>query len=123
MVDARSYTDVLMFVADEPRTYQKGEVIFSEGDEAREMFILRAGTIELRRGDQLLETLEAGAIIGEMALIDPAPRSATAVAGEACQVVSLDEKNFKDLVRRVPGFALELARTVVRRLRHELARG
>lgn len=123
MADARSYTDVLMFVADAPRHYDKGAVIFNEGDDAREMFILREGTIELKRGSELLETLQPGAILGEMALIDPAPRSATAVAGEGCQVISLDEKTFKELVQRVPGFALELARTVVRRLRRELARG
>ena len=122
MVDAHSYIDVLMFVADAPRTYEKGSVIFSEGDAAREMYIVRAGSVELRKGDQILETLETGAIIGEMALIDPAPRSATAVAGADCELVSLDEKHFKDLVQRVPGFALELARTVVKRLRHELAR-
>jgi CRP-like cAMP-binding protein len=122
MVDASSYIDVLMFVADAPRSYEKGAVIFAEGDEAREMLILREGSIELRKGDHLLETLQPGSILGEMALIDPAPRSATAVAGEGCQVISLDEKTFKELVQRVPGFALELARTVVRRLRRELAR-
>jgi CRP-like cAMP-binding protein len=122
MVDARSYIDVLMFVADAPRRYEPGSVIFSEGDAAAEMYIVRAGSVELRKGGQLIETLEAGAIVGEMALIDPAPRSATAVAGPGCELVSLDEQHFQELVRRVPGFALELARTVVKRFRQELAR-
>jgi CRP-like cAMP-binding protein len=109
-------TQFLMFTEDAV-AFQEGEVIFREGEEARAMYIVRDGSVDLRRGDDLLETLRPGAVFGEMALVDPAPRSATAIAGAGCQLVALDEQAFRLLVQRVPGFALELLRVVVQRLR------
>ena len=57
-----------------------------------------------------------------MALVDPAPRSATAVAGAGCVLAVVNEKIFAQLVQKVPGFALELARLMARRLRKDLTR-
>jgi CRP-like cAMP-binding protein len=58
-----------------------------------------------------------GGCLGEMALIGPAPRSATAVAGQDCTRVGTDERTFHELVRQVPGSALGVLRVMVRRLR------
>ena len=44
------------------------------------MIFLSAGEVDVKRGDKLLARLEAGQTLGEMSLLDPAPRSATAVA-------------------------------------------
>ena len=82
-----------------------GQVIFSAGDAGREMFIVRTGSVDLRIGDTCLETVEQGGIFGELALVDPAPRSATAVAGPDCTLVLVDAAAFDDLVRQVPGLA------------------
>ena len=49
------------------------------------MFIVRTGSVELRIGETVLETVEQGGIFGELALVDPAPRSATAVAGRTAR--------------------------------------
>ncbi len=122
MVEVRTYTEMLMFSAASLRSPAAGEVIFSEGDPASERFVVREGTVELRRGGTVVETLGAGAILGEMALLDPAPRSATAVAGPGCVLAAVDEETFRELVQKVPGFALEVLRTVVRRLRRETTR-
>jgi CRP/FNR family transcriptional regulator, cyclic AMP receptor protein len=122
MVEVRSYTEVLMFTASNLRQPAPGEVIFSEGDPAREMYIVREGSVELRKAGALLESLGPGDILGEMALIDPAPRSATAVVGEGCVLAAVDEETFRLVVQKVPGFALEILRTVVRRLRKEITR-
>jgi CRP/FNR family cyclic AMP-dependent transcriptional regulator len=123
MAQIHSYSEILLLIADAPRRYQEGDVIFEEGDQPNdEMYIVREGTVQLFRGGERLQTLEAGAIFGEMALLDPAPRSARAVAGPDCEIVAVDEYTFLQLVQRVPGFALELLRLVVRRLRRELER-
>lgn len=122
MPEIRTYTDILMFLDDTPRRYADGEVVFTEGQTGAEMFIIRSGNVTLKRGDTVIETLGPGSVLGEMALIDPAPRSATAVAGDGLTLAAVDERMFQKLIQHVPGFALELMRLIVRRLRRELSR-
>ncbi len=69
------------------REFKAGEVIFKRGDAAQELFIIQSGEVELRLGNRLLETVHQYSIFGEMALIDAAPRSATAVAATDVKVV------------------------------------
>jgi len=99
------------------REYKAGEVIFREGDPATELFIVKSGTVEIRLGNRLVGTLPESSIFGEMALIDPGPRSATAVAATDAAIVPVGEKQFLFLVSRTPHFALNVMRVLVRRLR------
>jgi CRP-like cAMP-binding protein len=122
MPEIKSHSQMLAFVDEQPRSYEEGTVIFVEGQDAREMYVVRDGTVSLRKGGDVIKTLDPGEVFGEMALIDHAPRTATAVAGPGCRVTVIDEASFQQLVKKVPGFALELLRLVVRRLRRELAR-
>jgi CRP/FNR family transcriptional regulator, cyclic AMP receptor protein len=117
MPDVKTYLETLMELDEAPLKLDPGQVIFAAGDAGREMFIVRTGNVELRIGDTLVETVGQGGIFGELALVDPAPRSATAIAGPDCTLVLVDETTFVDLVRRVPGLALEMMRVMARRLR------
>ncbi len=117
MAEVKSYMEAVMALDEAPLKLDPGQVIFSAGDEGREMFVVRTGSVDLRIGETLLETVEQGGIFGELALVDPAPRSATAVAGLDCTLVLVDAASFNDLVRRVPGLALEVMRVMARRLR------
>jgi CRP/FNR family transcriptional regulator, cyclic AMP receptor protein len=99
------------------REYKAGEVIFREGDPATELFVVKSGTVAIRLGNRLLGTLPERSIFGEMALIDPGPRSATAVAATDAAIVPVGEKQFLFLVSRTPHFALNVMRVLVRRLR------
>lgn len=117
MPEVKTYLGAIMALDEAPLKVEPGQVIFAAGDAGREMFIVRTGSVDLRIGDTLLETVEQGGIFGEMALVDPAPRSATAVAGPDCTLVLLDVAAFNDLVRRVPGLALEVMRVMAGRLR------
>jgi CRP-like cAMP-binding protein len=81
------------------------------------MFIVRTGTVELKIDDTVIETVGQGGVFGELALVDPAPRSATAIAGPGCTLVMVEEHSFNDLLRRVPGLGLEVMRVMARRLR------
>jgi len=65
----------------------------------------------------LLDTLPERSIFGEMALIDNAPRSATAIAATDVKLVPVGEKQFLFLVSRTPHFALNVMRALARRLR------
>jgi CRP/FNR family transcriptional regulator, cyclic AMP receptor protein len=99
------------------RTYKAGEVIFSEGDPAEELFVVKSGVVEIRLGNRLLDTLPERSIFGEMALIDRGPRSATAVAATDAVLVPVAEKQFLLMVSRTPYFALNVMRVLVKRLR------
>ena len=117
MDGVRTYLEAVMTLDEAPLKLDPGQVIFHTGDEGHEMFIVRTGSVELRIGELVLETVEQGGIFGELALVDPAPRSATAVAGPDCTLVLVDAASFSDLVRRVPGLALEVMKVMARRLR------
>ena len=99
------------------RDYKAGDVIFKEGDPAEELFVVKSGTVEIRLGNRLLDTLPERSIFGEMALIDHGPRSATAIAATDVTLVPVGEKQFLFLVSRTPYFALNVMRVLVQRLR------
>jgi CRP/FNR family cyclic AMP-dependent transcriptional regulator len=99
------------------RDYKAGDVIFREGDAANELFIIQSGEVEIRLGNRVLEKLPQFSIFGEMALIDAAPRSATAVAASEVKLVPVTEKQFLFLISNTPHFALNVMRIMARRLR------
>jgi CRP-like cAMP-binding protein len=99
------------------REFKAGEVIFKLGDPASEFFVIQSGKVDIRLGNRLLGTLSDRDIFGEMALIDAAPRSATAIAASDVKLVPVAEKQFLFLVSRTPHFALNIMRVLARRLR------
>jgi CRP-like cAMP-binding protein len=99
------------------REFKAGEVIFNLGDPASEFFVIQSGKVDIRLGNRLLGTLSDHDIFGEMALIDAAPRSATAIAASDVKLVPVAEKQFLFLVSRTPHFALNIMRVLARRLR------
>ncbi len=94
-----------------------GETIFKEGEPAKELYIIQRGTVEIQLGNRLLDTLEANDIFGEMALLDGAPRSATATAKTDVALVPMSKKDFLSLVTKAPTFALDVMGMLARRLR------
>jgi CRP-like cAMP-binding protein len=99
------------------REFKAGEIIFKQGDPASEFFVIQSGKVDVRLGNRLLGTLSDHDIFGEMALIDAAPRSATAIAATDVKLVPVGEKQFLFLVSRTPYFALNIMRVLARRLR------
>ncbi len=99
------------------RSYKAGDIIFQQGDKAEELYVIQSGTVEIRLGNRLLDRLSDRSIFGEMALIDNAPRSASAVAATDVKLVPVGEKQFLFLVSRTPHFALNVMRALARRLR------
>ncbi len=117
MPEVKTYLEALMALDETPLRVDAGQVIFREGEPGHEMFIVRTGSVDLKVGDTTVETVGQGGVFGEMALVDPAPRSATAVAGLGCTLVLVEERSFNDLLRRVPGLGFEIMRVMARRLR------
>ena len=94
-----------------------GETIFNQGDPATELYVIQSGRVGIHLGNRLLDTLEANQMFGEMSMVDPAPRSATAIATTDVRLVRLSKKQFLELIRRSPTFALDVMGVLARRLR------
>jgi len=122
MTEVRSYIEFLTMLDDKPLRLAEGAVLFEAGGVTDgRMYVVRSGSLVLKAGRRVLERVVPGGIVGEMALIDPAPRSATAIAGPDCAVSAVDQRMFDNLVRRVPGLALEVMQILARRLRRSTA--
>jgi len=94
-----------------------GEFVFREGEKGDVMFVLLDGTVDILIGEQLVETAGRGALLGEMALIDDAPRSASAIAKTPCTLVEISQKRFHFLVQQTPNFATHVLKVLAGRLR------
>ena len=99
-----------------------GKHIFRIGEAAKVMYLIIEGEVDLMLGDTVVETAGEGVFIGEMALIDDEPRSASARAHSDCRVFPIDEARFQSLVKETPFFALQVMKTLARRLRKMDAR-
>ena len=69
----------------------------------------------------MLETVAAGGVFGELALMSDSARSATAVAIRDCRLAAVSRERFTALVQRTPYFALDLMKLLADRLRRATA--
>jgi len=94
-----------------------GEVIFEKGGIADYMYVVIEGEVEILIDGKFLDITSDGGIIGEMALIDSSPRSATAIAKTECKLVPVDQKRFEFLVQQTPNFSINVMKIMVERIR------
>ncbi len=104
------------------RSYPKGRTIVSEGEPSQSMYILLAGRAKVQRSDSegkevILAVLGSGEFIGEMSLIDDAPRSASVITLEPCEFMAVSKEAFKAMLVQSPEVAMNVMRGLVRRLR------
>jgi CRP/FNR family transcriptional regulator, cyclic AMP receptor protein len=95
-----------------------GDILFREGDEADALYIVSRGTLTVMSGSAVLEAVQSGGIIGEMALVDEdIPRSASVIARTHVELIRIDKSDFLALVSGAPNFAVMVMRVMARRLR------
>jgi CRP-like cAMP-binding protein len=94
-----------------------GEALLSKGTPGALMFIIQTGSAAIIIDGVTVETIGAGQIAGELALVDSGPRSAEVVAITSVSAVAIDERKFIQLVGKVPHFALLVMKTMARRIR------
>ena len=102
---------------EDARHFQAGAHICEEGESGDEMYVVLEGEVEIRVGSHLLATVGPGEMFCEMALIDTAARSASAVAKTDCRLAPVDEQRFLFLVQHAPYFALNVMQVLADRLR------
>lgn len=99
------------------RTYKPGDVIFRKGDAPDAMYVVLDGIVAIGDEEDPIDRVGAGSIFGEMALVDDAPRSATARAETESKVVAISNDRFHALVEETPAFALQVMKIMAARLR------
>ncbi len=104
------------------RDFKAGEAIFQYGDPGGEIFILRNGSVEVyvesTDGEKIiLAENEKGDVLGELSFLDGGPRTATAVAREDTQTLSMHRERLLEFVDKHPHAAMDLLTVVGRRLR------
>lgn len=102
--------------------YEAGAQIFAQGERGDQMFVITAGQVDVEIDGELIATLGAGELLGEMALIDAGPRSASAIARSQCTLSPIDRARFMFLVQETPYFALQVMHSLAERLRQERER-
>ncbi len=99
------------------RTLEPGTVLFKEDDPVGPMYVLLEGAARVVIADHVVEMAGAGTLLGEMALVDEQPRSATVVAVSQCRVLAIGRAEFDLLVREKPEFARHVMKVLTYRLR------
>jgi len=97
--------------------FSAGQTVFREGDRGDFMFAVVRGAVGLSIRGKPVETVEAGGIFGEMALVEDNPREAAAVATTDAELVRIDRKRFLFLVQQTPFFSLQLMAIMAERIR------
>ncbi len=93
-------------LAFKPRLAAPGEVLFRAGDLADALYVIERGTVDIISATgEILTQLQSGAFFGEMALLDHAPRNATARVVDYCELFVLNRDEFDRVLDRHPDFA------------------
>lgn len=99
----------------------RGEYIFKRGDLGTEMYVIREGKIEIMNpgiDSEPIAVLGKGDFFGEMAILEGAPRTASARAAVDAKLVQIDEATFGRLLRKDPEVAVRIMRKLSHRIRH-----
>jgi len=101
--------------------FKKGHVLFHEGDDGEDMYIIQTGKVaikkKLKEGETTLAVLEKGDFFGEMAILERMPRSAAAEVVEEGDLIVISGETFGDMIKANPEIAVRMLRKYSIRLR------
>jgi CRP-like cAMP-binding protein len=99
-----------------------GRVLAREGGAGHEFIIVLEGDVEIRHDDEVVATCGAGDYVGEIALIEQRPRTATVVATSPAVLDVIGQREFAELLAEEPEIAEQIRATAARRLEEDAHR-
>lgn len=104
------------------REYSRDEIIFRQGDESREIYIVIKGKIRIFKispsgNETSIDIFSVNDVVGELATIDNRPRSASAKAIGAVSLLTMSQSHFLYYLENLPGLSFNLARMLAHKLR------
>jgi CRP/FNR family transcriptional regulator, cyclic AMP receptor protein len=103
-------------IADE-MDVRAGTVLTHEGYREGFFFVIVSGTVRIERGGRTINTLGPGDFLGEIALLDGGPRTATATTETSCRLLSMTYQQFHELLDDAPPIRAAILEAVGQRLR------
>jgi CRP/FNR family transcriptional regulator, cyclic AMP receptor protein len=97
-------------------TVDSGTSLATQGDNAYELFVIEAGEAEVRKDGEILRTLSAGDVFGEIGVLATGTRTASVVANSPMRLVAMFVREFKQLEHRMPALARTLRETMAERV-------
>jgi CRP-like cAMP-binding protein len=102
------------------RRYPAGAVILAQGNASDELAVILAGEVDILEFGNVVVTRKAGEALGEIGFFTQSPRTASAIAKTAVDVLVIRDDDFQSLLARDPRLGLELARGVILELGRKL---
>ncbi|MFH2055328.1 MAG: ATP-binding protein [bacterium] len=98
-------------------SFKMGQKILSQGDPGNSLLSILAGEVRIIKNGVEIATRGPGELLGEMALLERTPRSATAIAATDCEIAEYSDEEFTDVIREMPELALKMLRSLSHKLR------
>jgi CRP-like cAMP-binding protein len=102
------------------REFRAGDVLFREGDHGEEMYVIQTGIVQILKlvgsVQRPLATLGRGEFVGEMAILNDKPRTATATVLEDAKCLVIDAATLEQMISNNTEIALRLVKKLARRL-------
>ena len=112
-LDGRSLQAIAMLARE--RDAAAGEVLMREGEPGDEFFVIVDGTVHVEQGGHRVRSMLAGGFLGEVALVEHAPRTATATCASACRLLTLGHFEFDRLLGAFPDVRTKVLAALARR--------
>jgi CRP-like cAMP-binding protein len=104
------------------KIYQPGEDIVTEGEAGECMYVIQQGTAEVIRTEggvpTVVDTIHAGDLFGEMAIVEQTVRSSTVRARDVVRAITVDRRTFLRRVQEDPSLAMSVLEVMCRRVRN-----
>lgn len=102
------------------KTYEAGQIVFCEYEPGESFYLIQTGQVKIVKVmgtvEKTIDVLDPGEFFGEMALLENAPRSASCVAIDKCQLLEFNRNNFGILMMGNPQLALRLLKLFAKRI-------
>ncbi len=122
VLERKLLKDLARELGDEPPLrFRRGDMIVKEGGAGAFMYAVLEGRVVAGIDGTIIEHIGPGGVLGEVALVDQAPRAASAAAETDCALLAINRRDFLALVRAKPAFSASLLRALAERLRFLIA--
>lgn len=98
-------------------TAEPGQKLIDQGQMGREAFVVLSGTVTVRRNGKKLASIGVGGIVGELALFDHGPRTATVVCDTECRLLVIPQREFLGTIEAVPALNRKMLEYLAGRIR------